>query len=81
MGQKGDFYPKLYPTKKDLPEKFGCSLEYRKKASLRKRGGIYYAQNNVGGRQKRVKKHASNLQIAKEKARQIESAQMTLSSS
>jgi integrase len=45
-------------------------------ASLRHRNGIYYAQYYVGARQKRVSLRTSSLQIAKERIRQIESAQL-----
>lgn len=44
-------------------------------ASLKKRNGQYYAQFYVGGRQKRVSLNTDSLQVAKEKLRQIESAQ------
>lgn len=45
-------------------------------ASLKKRGKKYYAQYYVNGRQKRVNLETTSLQIAKEKVRQIESAQL-----
>ncbi len=45
-------------------------------ASLKKRGKSYYAQYYAGTRQRRVCLHTSSLQIAKEKVRQIESAQL-----
>lgn len=44
-------------------------------ASLKRRGKTYYAQYYVGSRQRRVSLHTTSLQIAKEKIRQIESAQ------
>ena len=44
-------------------------------ASLKKRGKTYYAQYYVGCRQRRVSLHTTSLQVAKEKIRQIESAQ------
>jgi integrase len=44
-------------------------------ASLKKRGKTYYAQYYVGSRQRRVSLHTTSLQVAKEKIRQIESAQ------
>ncbi|MHB8174371.1 MAG: tyrosine-type recombinase/integrase [Nitrospirota bacterium] len=43
-------------------------------ASLKMRGKIYYAQYNVGNRQKRVSLETTSRQLAKEKIRQIESA-------
>lgn len=45
-------------------------------ASLKKRGKTYYAQYYVNGKQKRVNLETPSLQIAKEKIRQIESAQL-----
>lgn len=45
-------------------------------ASLKKRGKIYYAQYYMHGKQKRVNLETTSLQIAKEKIRQIESAQL-----
>lgn len=45
-------------------------------ASLKKRGKNYYAQYYVNGSQKRVNLETTSLQIAKEKVRQIESAQL-----
>jgi integrase len=44
-------------------------------ACLKKRGKTYYAQYYVGSRQRRVSLHNTSLQVAKEKVRQIESAQ------
>jgi integrase len=44
-------------------------------ACLKKRGKTYYAQYYVGSRQRRVSLHTTSLQVAKEKIRQIESAQ------
>ncbi|QXE85518.1 site-specific integrase [Geomonas nitrogeniifigens] len=44
-------------------------------ASLKKRGRAYYAQYYDNGKQKRVNLHTESLQVAKEKLRQIESAQ------
>lgn len=45
-------------------------------ASLKKRGKTYYAQYYVGDKQKRVCLKTTSLQVAKEKLRQIESAQL-----
>ncbi|MCX5660577.1 MAG: tyrosine-type recombinase/integrase [Planctomycetota bacterium] len=45
-------------------------------ASLRKRGPIFYAQVYVGGRQTRISLQTDSLQVAKEKLRQLESAQV-----
>jgi integrase len=45
-------------------------------ASLLKRGKKYYAQYYVNGKQKRVNLDTTSLQLAKEKIRQIESAQL-----
>ncbi|BCG46560.1 hypothetical protein GEOBRER4_n1361 [Citrifermentans bremense] len=44
-------------------------------ASLKKRGRAFYAQYYENGKQKRVNLHTESLQVAKEKLRQIESAQ------
>jgi integrase len=44
-------------------------------ASLKKRGKVYYAQYYQGERQRRICLHTTSLQVAKEKVRQIESAQ------
>lgn len=44
-------------------------------ASLKKRGRAYYAQYYENGQQKRKNLHTESLQVAKEKLRQIESAQ------
>jgi hypothetical protein len=43
-------------------------------ASLRKRGGVFYAQYYVGGKQRRVSLETEVLQVAKEKVRQLESS-------
>lgn len=45
-------------------------------ASLKKRGKTYYAQYYVNGKQKRVNLNTDCLQFAKDKLRQIESAQL-----
>jgi hypothetical protein len=45
-------------------------------ASILKRGKTFYVQYYVGNRQRRVSLHTTSLQIAKEKVRQIESAQV-----
>jgi len=45
-------------------------------ASLKKRGKTYYAQYYVNGEQKRANLYTALLQIAKEKLRQIEAAQL-----
>ncbi|QEM67710.1 site-specific integrase [Geobacter sp. FeAm09] len=45
-------------------------------ASLKKRGKTYYAQYYVNGKQVRANLETTSLQIAKEKIRQIESAQL-----
>lgn len=45
-------------------------------ASLRKRSGIYYIQFYLGGKQRRESLDTNNFQIAKEKLRQFESAQV-----
>ena len=44
-------------------------------ASLKKRGTIYYAQYYVGNRQRRTCLRTESYQVAKEKLRQLESAQ------
>ncbi|WP_156912218.1 hypothetical protein [Citrifermentans bremense] len=44
-------------------------------ARLKKRGRAYYAQYYENGKQKRANLHTESLQVAKEKLRQIESAQ------
>ena len=44
-------------------------------ASLKKRGSIFYIQYYLGGQQRRVSTDTDNLQIAREKLRQFESAQ------
>ena len=41
-------------------------------ASLRNRNGIYYAQWNIGAKQKRVSLKTDSLQVAKERLRRIE---------
>lgn len=46
-------------------------------ASLKKRGKTYYAQYHVGKHQKRVCLQTSSLQVAKEKACHLESAQFS----
>ena len=68
--------PKLYPVgrNRDLPESKPPRWEVRPVASLKIRGGVYYAQYYVGGKQKRVSLETDVLQIAKEKIRQIESS-------
>lgn len=43
-------------------------------ASLKRRGSIYYAQYYVGGKQRRISLQTGSLQLAKEKLRQLESA-------
>jgi hypothetical protein len=43
-------------------------------ASLKKRGGVYYAQWYVAGKQNRQSLGTSSVQIAKEKIRQLESS-------
>ena len=43
-------------------------------ASLKMRGGSYYAQYYIGKVQKRVNLHTADLQFAKEELRKIESA-------
>jgi hypothetical protein len=45
-------------------------------ASLKQRGSIYYIQYYLGGQQRRISTDTDNWQIAKEKLRQFESAQM-----
>jgi integrase len=45
-------------------------------ASLKKRGSVFYIQYYLGGQQRRVSTDTDNLQIAKEKLRQFESAQV-----
>lgn len=45
-------------------------------ASLKKRGSSYYLQYYVNGEQRRVSLNTSSVQIAKEKKRQFESAQL-----
>jgi len=45
-------------------------------ASLRQRHGTYYIQYYVGQKQKRISLHTDVLQIAKEKLRQFESAEL-----
>lgn len=45
-------------------------------ASIKKRGKTYYVQYYVNGKQKRINLRTTSLQIAKEKVRQIESAQL-----
>ena len=45
-------------------------------ASLKKRGKTFYAQYYVGSRQVRKCLRTTTLQVAKEKLRQIESAQL-----
>lgn len=45
-------------------------------AGLIRRNKTYYALYYVGGKQKRVCLHTESLQVAKEKVRQIETAQM-----
>ncbi len=67
-------YPKLYPKTGLAPEKV-TFLGVQNMASLKKRGKNYYAQYYVGKRQKRICLQTSSLQVAREKARQLESAQ------
>ena len=43
-------------------------------ACLKKRNKTYYAQYYIGKTQKRINLYTDNLQIAKEKLRQLESA-------
>jgi integrase len=45
-------------------------------ASLKKRNGKFYIQHYAAGRQQRVALHTDNLQLAKEKLRQFESADL-----
>ena len=49
--------------------------EVQSMASLKKRGTTYYLQYYVGSQQRRVNLKTESYQIAKEKARQFESAQ------
>jgi hypothetical protein len=45
-------------------------------ASLKQRGSVYYIQYYLSGQQRRISTDTDNWQIAKEKLRQFESAQM-----